>query len=130
MQDHQTIKMKRHLLIISLLSVVMAGCYRDNEEQLYPATGNCDVTNVTYAGTVQPLLQSSGCLGCHSGAGPSGNISLEGYNNVRAVALTGKLFGAINHSPGFSPMPKGGNRMTACNISKIKAWIDAGSNNN
>ena len=130
MQEVKIIKMKKILSIISVISLVLVSCYRDNEEELYPGAGSCDMTNVTYAGTVQPLLQNNGCLGCHSGAGPSGNISLDGFNNVRAVALTGKLFGAINHSPGFSPMPKGGTKMTACNISKIKAWIDAGSNNN
>jgi hypothetical protein len=46
------------------------------------------------------------------------------------VAQNGKLYGAVNHSPGYSPMPKGGTKLSACNISKIKAWIDGGSLNN
>jgi hypothetical protein len=122
--------MKKLISILSIIVTLLVSCYKDNEQELYPATGNCDLINVTYAGTVLPLLQSQGCLGCHSGGAPSGNISLEGYNNVKAVALNGKLYGVINHSPGFSPMPKGGSKMSACNINKIKAWIDAGTNNN
>src|SRR5687767_9895156 len=124
--------MKRNLVIAVLFTIVLSSCYYDVEEQLYPATGggNCETAGVTYASTVLPLLQNNGCMGCHSGGAPSGNISLEGYNNVRTVALNGKLFGVINHSPGFSPMPKGGNKMSACNINKIKAWIDAGATNN
>ena len=118
------------LSILLVTSLMVVSCYRDNEEELYPGNGDCDLTNVTFTNTVHPLLQSNGCLGCHSGGAPSGNISLDSYTSVRAAAQTGKLYGAINHSPGFSPMPKGGTRMTACNISKIKAWIDAGSVNN
>lgn len=117
-------------MIIAILSVVMCSCYYDREDQLYPATGPCETSNVTYVNTVLPVLQNSGCLGCHSGNAPSGNISLEGYENVRAVALNGKLYGTISHSPGYSPMPQGGNKLSTCNINKIKAWIDAGATNN
>ncbi len=122
--------MKSILLILVLYTGFITGCYYDKEDILNPGNGTCDTNGVTYNGTVVPLLQASGCLGCHSGGAPSGNISLATYTNVKAAALNGKLFGAINHSPGFSPMPQGGNKMSSCNISKIKAWIDAGSINN
>lgn len=113
-----------------LLSLAGVGCYYDVEEELYPANGSCDTTGVNYSGSVVSLLQSNGCTGCHSGSSPSGNISLDGYNNVRAAALNGKLYGSINHSAGYSPMPQGGNKMTDCNIRQIKAWIDGGAINN
>ena len=122
--------MKHRIILISLLSIIFYGCYYDTEEQLYPATGPCETTGVTYNSTIVSLLQANGCLGCHSGGAPSGNISLEGYNNVRIVALNGKLYGVVSHSAGFSPMPQGGNKMSSCNINKIKAWVDAGANNN
>lgn len=121
----------KKLSFISIVSLmILSGCYRDNEAELYPVTGSCDTTGVTYLATVAPLLQSSGCTSCHSGAAPSGNISLQTYASVRTVAVNGKLYGAINHVAGFSPMPKGGAKMSSCNISKIKAWVDAGSVNN
>lgn len=110
--------------------IVLAGCYRDNEEDLYPAGASCETTGATYAIAVAPVLQANGCTGCHSGAAPSGNISLQTYAAVRTAAQNGKLFGSINHSPGFSPMPKGGNKLSACAISRIRAWIDAGAPNN
>lgn len=110
--------------------ITLSSCYRDNEEDLYPVTGPCDTNGVTYTNTVAPLLQSNGCISCHSGPAPSGNISLQTHTAVKAVAANGKLYGSISHSPGFSAMPKGGTKMSACNISKIKAWIDAGSINN
>lgn len=122
--------MKKLLIILSTTIVLLSSCYYDKEEDIFPSTGNCDVSAVTYANTVLPLLQNSGCLGCHSGSAPSGNISLSGYNNVKVVAQNGKLFGVINHSPGFSPMPQGGSKMSSCSINRIKAWIDAGAVNN
>ena len=108
----------------------LVSCYYDKEELLFPDNGACDTSGVTYSATVLPLLQSNGCLGCHSGSAPSGNLSLDGYNNVKTIASNGKLYGVISHSAGFSPMPQGGNKMNACSINRIKAWIDAGSLNN
>jgi hypothetical protein len=122
--------MKKKIIILVLTSIILSGCYRDVEELLYPDNGNCNTTGVTFSATVVSLLQSNGCMSCHSGGAPSGNISLEGYSHVRTVAQNGKLYGAISHSAGFSPMPQGGNKMSACNINKIKAWMDAGFPNN
>lgn len=134
MRVHPIIKKQMNRIISILLIVItissMSGCYRDNEEELYPSSGSCDTTGITYSSTVASLLQSNGCVSCHSGSAPSGGILLDSYNSVRSAALNGKLYGAISHTAGFSPMPKNGNKMSACNISKIKAWITAGASNN
>jgi hypothetical protein len=46
------------------------------------------------------------------------------------MAQSGKLLGTINHAAGFSPMPKGGAKLSSCRIATIKKWIDAGMLNN
>lgn len=112
------------------MALTVAGCYYDKEEELYGANGACDTKNITYSLTVSGLMNSYGCLGCHSGPTPDGNINLQGHTNVAAVAATGKLYGSISHAPGFQPMPKGSNKMSPCDISRVKAWIDAGTPNN
>jgi cytochrome c5 len=124
--------MKRTILLATLAAtLVFSSCYYDVEEELYPQVANCNnPTTVSYAQHVVPLLQSNGCLGCHSGGAPSGGINLSNHTAVKARATDGKLYGAINHSPGFKPMPQGGNKMNACDIAKIKSWIDAGAPNN
>ncbi len=91
--------------------------------------GQCDTTNVTYAGFVSPLLTTN-CVGCHSGGAPSGGISLNSHAGVQAVALNGRLYGAISHSPGFEPMPRDSAKMPQCTIDKIKAWINDGAPDN
>lgn len=118
------------VLLIALVSVT-SSCYYDIEEQLYPANGNCDTTAaVNYSSTVKAILSNNNCMGCHSGAGASGGINLDTYTGVSAVVQNGKLYGSISRLPGYSPMPQSGNKMSNCDILKIKKWIDSGSPNN
>ena len=120
--------MKIKLLPALIILLASAGCYYDNEEELY----NCavDVANIKYATTINSMLTSYGCIGCHGTIAPSGNITLNTHAGVKAAAETGQLYGSITHATGFSPMPQGGSKMNACDIKKIKAWIDAGMPNN
>lgn len=108
---------------------LLNSCYYDNMEELYPDNGNCDTTNVSFSNGVWPILESN-CYGCHSGSAPAGNISVENYNDVVKLVENGKLMGTIRHEPGFSPMPKGGNKLSDCNIAKLEAWINAGYHEN
>lgn len=89
----------------------------------------CDTTVYTYTGAVKPIITNQ-CQGCHSGAAPSGGINLTTHAGVQAVALNGKLYGAVNHVPGYSAMPKNGTKLSDCKITQIKKWIDAGAPNN
>jgi hypothetical protein len=122
--------MKRTTISIGMLLLVLSSCYYDKEKELYGTSAPCSTATVTYSGNITNLLTANGCIGCHSGSSPSGNINLQGYANIKASAASGKLFGAVNHSPGFSPMPKGGNQLSNCSIQQLKAWIDAGMPNN
>lgn len=122
--------MRRNKIILAALPLLLLSCTYDKEDELYGANGACDTKNVSYSITVNGLLSAYGCFGCHSGPSPEGNVNLQGYANVKAVASSGRLYGAISHAPGFQPMPQGGNKMSSCDLNKIKAWIDAGAPNN
>jgi hypothetical protein len=125
--------MKRTAILLIIVSVFfgsfsVTGCYYDVEEELY---GNaCDTANVTYSATITGLLNSYGCVSCHSGATPSGSFRLQTHAEVKAKITDGRLLGAINHTPGFAPMPQGANKMNRCDIEKIEAWANAGAPNN
>ena len=90
---------------------------------------NCDTVNVTYSGTVWPIIQNN-CTGCHSGSTPSGNIRLESYSNVRTMAASGDLMGVITQSQGFIPMTQNGNKLSECKIIQTQKWIDDGMPDN
>ena len=122
------------ILLLPLFIILVSGCYYDNEESLYGKPSSvCYTTNVTYSGSVQPIIQTW-CLACHSNqqvaGGAGGGNHLEGYANLRVFALNRRLLGAVEHLPGFSPMPKYGNKLDSCDIAKIKIWVTEGSQNN
>lgn len=94
-----------------------------------PDAGGCNTENVSFAQYVRPVIQNS-CQGCHSGSVPSGNIDLTTYDNVRNIALSGRLYGAISWQNNYENMPFGGNKLPDCSIDKIKSWIDSGAPNN
>lgn len=118
--------MKKYF-IISILSTatIFGACYYDVEEELYP-TLECSTANVTYSGVVEPLLKSK-CYKCHDAANNNGNITLEGYANLKKYVDSGQLLGAIKHSPGYSQMPKNEAQLVECNIQKMEAWITNGA---
>lgn len=93
------------------------------------ASTTCDVSKVTFAKTVKPILDRS-CNGCHAGSAPSGNIDLSTHANVKRYVLDGSLFGSINHDAGFVRMPDGAAKLPSCEISSIKEWIRLGALNN
>lgn len=89
---------------------------------------DCDTVNVTFSGTVMPVIQNN-CTGCHSGATPGGGITLETHSDIVTVADNGRLMGSITHSAGFSPMPQNGDKLSDCTIAQIQKWIDNGTPN-
>lgn len=134
MEHHNNMRKLLILPVLILFAFAFTGCYYDNEEYLYPESAECTTDNMSYANDVWPVINAS-CTGCHSGASPSGNISLENYTDVAAGADIsagnyGSLYGTISHASGNSPMPKGGSKLSDCTISKIKAWIDQGAQDN
>lgn len=125
--------MKRILSILLIIfSTTIAGCYYDNAEKLYPVIStSCDLSNVTFSGTLKPIIQAS-CLSCHSNSTASssgGGIRLENYADVKSSA-SGRLMGAVNHLSGYVAMPQGGGKLTDCEISQLQKWIDNGMLNN
>ena len=123
----------RYIFMTAIIALVVSACYYDNEEHLYPdpiGPSGCDTTNITYSETVVPLLNTH-CNGCHNpdsffGAG----IVLNSYDDLMVFVENGKFWGSINHKPGYSPMPKGGAKLSACNLLKIKKWIEDDALNN
>lgn len=89
----------------------------------------CDASVFTYAAAVKPIIDAN-CVGCHNGAAAPLGINLTTYAGLKTVALDGRLSGAINHQPGFTPMPMNAPKLSDCKISQITKWIQAGSPNN
>jgi len=124
------LNMKKQILTTLAISAILVagGCYYDVEEDLYPIV-DCTTTNMSYANDIVPILQTN-CYICHAQSVSLGNVTLEGYNNLKVYATNGKLVGVINHDSRFPAMPQGAAKLAACNIMKIEAWVADGAPDN
>ena len=115
------------IIIFIILVTTGAGCKYDS--QILLLSTPCDTAIVTFSGTVQPILNTY-CISCHSGPNANNGIRVEDYATVKMLIPNGKLLGSITHSRGFSPMPLGANKLSECDIAKIRQWIVRGAQNN
>ncbi len=90
---------------------------------------NCDTAQFKYGANISTIMNTY-CTGCHGGLAPSAGIILANYTGVRGVAISGRLVGSVSHAPGYSPMPKNASKLSACQITQIRKWVDSGSPNN
>jgi hypothetical protein len=114
--------------IAGLFLTIITGCAYDKEDELYPQAPDCDTANVTYSQTIAPIMVQS-CNVCHSTVVATAGIVTDNYDALRVVAVNGSLSAAVNHTGAF-PMPKDGEKLSDCNLAKIKKWVDAGAPNN
>ena len=89
----------------------------------------CDTANVTFTSSIKPIITAK-CQGCHSSSAPAAGYDYSTYPGIKARVDDKKLWGAINHMTGYSPMPKNGPKLSDCELTQIKKWIDAGAPNN
>jgi uncharacterized membrane protein len=89
----------------------------------------CDPATATFAAGVNTIITTN-CTGCHNNNIANGGINLQGYDNVKTQALSGKLVCVIDHGAGCLPMPQNAARLSNNCIQVIKNWIAAGSLNN
>jgi hypothetical protein len=109
----------------------LLGCKKDKADVLYPTTNNCDTINVTYSNQVAPILTKNCAFsGCHNTATKSAGYAYDSYSETKVSVTNNALIGSIKHLSGFSSMPKGGVKLSNCDINKIQAWINQGALDN
>ena len=64
-----------------------------------------------------------------------GDLTIHGVTQRVRVPGTlelqaNRLLGSVDHAPGYSPMPKGGAQLSACDRAKLRKWVAAGAPNN
>lgn len=119
--------MIRNLLYTGWLlffSFVWGGCSKASEDMLVQP--QCDTVGMRYSVDILPVIAAN-CYSCHANGVVNGDVSLDGYANLKTQADNGNLTGVITHANGYPPMPDNGGRLSDCEISKIKAWIAAGA---
>lgn len=121
--------MKKSVFIFALLLLIsgfFVQCKKDNVESKQQNTANsCDTANVTYS-KIATILSANSCTNCH---GSGASVPLNSYDNVKAIALSGRLIGAVEHLSGYNPMPNSSQKISECDRKTIRAWINQGTKN-
>lgn len=112
-----------YILVALLIGLFMASCGGDDPE---PET--CDTTNVTYTNGAAAIINATCATSpaCHNNDASS-TFKMSDYDQSFAAAGFNKIVGSINHTDGFSNMPKGADKLSQCDIDILTAWIDAGA---
>jgi len=119
---------KQIFLLFAFGSVLLNGCYYDNEEELYP-NSFCDTVNVTYSNKVGDIVRAKCAIpGCHV-AGGGGTGDFTQFSGVSAQVANGKFLQTVKRGPGSIPMPPSG-PLRPCEVQQIEKWIANGAANN
>jgi hypothetical protein len=92
-------------------------------------TDTCALSNVTFSGTILPLLDQY-CGKCHLNGETQGNLSLDLYEDVKKKMVDGSLLGSIQWKGNYKRMPDKAPRMAICDIKTFEKWYADGMPNN
>ena len=113
----------KYLLLLALLVFGMAACGDDDEEEMVPPV----VDAVTYTNDIAAILNTNCTIPtCHNDTDLANGFSLDDFQQAAAAAAFSNFLPAINHEPGFSPMPRNADQLPQGQIDLITAWVDAG----
>lgn len=117
-------KLKIVLFSFAVISLAVFSCKKEKAEEPDPTP---TPISVSFATDIQPIFQQSCGTGgtCHGSTNAADGKVYETHAGAAAVSGA-KTKGAINHSPGFEPMPKDLGKLSSTKIAKIEAWIDGG----
>ncbi|MEO8591114.1 MAG: hypothetical protein ABI432_17170 [Flavobacteriales bacterium] len=117
----------RSILLVLMLGTLLFsnGCYYDNEEELYP-NSFCDTTNITYSGTILPIVQAKCATpGCHVPGGDGAGDFTTYSGIVAKIVNDGPFLPSVRYSPGAIGMPTSG-PLPSCELQQLELWVAAG----
>lgn len=121
------------IVFICLTICLFVSCTYEKANEVKPVNPDiiafCDTSaTISYSAQIAPII-SSRCISCHTA---TDQTKLYDYTHVKANALatSGSLYGAITADGTAIPMPPNTARLSSCDITKIKKWIDSGTPDN
>ena len=127
-------------IIIFIVALLMSACEYEKAADEVQVVEVCDTTTVSYSNTIVPIIQTN-CYSCHSTAVTSGQggLDLENYSLFRSYLnntfqgngiFGSQFYHSVNKSIGALPMPPGNDKLSDCDLAKIRVWIRQGGLNN
>ena len=118
--------------VAALLLGLSAGCtYSHGDPAAVVIPCDASAQTATYAAVISPIFDAN-CRECHASnvaATLGGGNDFGDYKSIKRYPAAG-LLGSIEQAPGYDAMPKGGAKISVCDIERIKAWMAAGEPEN
>ncbi|WP_010523425.1 hypothetical protein [Aquimarina agarivorans] len=114
---------KLFVLIYSVIGLFLMAC--NNKPKV-----NCNTSEqITYTNDVAAVIEEK-CFKCHAPdvyKQKASRNKIYDYQNLKKMAESGFLLGALTHKRGFVPMPyKANKKIDTCSIALISSWISTG----
>jgi len=110
-------KVFRSLVVISVVASVLLSC--DKYQKGYDCTGQTP----TYNNDIKAIYDANcATSGCHNSQYHASGIDLSTYSGATA-ANNDAILGSVEHSSGYSAMPKNAGKLTDTQIKKIYCWM-------
>ena len=111
--------------------LILNSCTKNKGTTQALNNSSCDTAVITYSGTIKPIISANCSIsGCHDSATAASGYDMVTYAGLDQAVQNGRLVGAIEHLPYYSPMPASGGQLSQCQIDDIVAWINQGALNN
>ncbi len=124
--------MKQIFFILTFLSLLISlpqtACYYDNEVEQYGVI-LCDTINVSYSAEIKVILNAN-CISCHTPGGQQESSPFDTYDVLKQYADNRSLIDRVKATDSQQMPPPPAAPLSACDQSKIEAWINAGALNN
>ena len=120
--------MKR--LLFLLFCVYICSCASNVEEEL--SIDICEPERASFSTDILPIITNR-CTSCHGGSNPEYGLNYETHEGILVSVISGKpessdIYRTIKHELG-SGMPKNQEKLSDCDIEKIRNWILNGAKN-
>lgn len=117
--------MKKIITGLSIATFLLAGCYYDKEELLYPGSVvDCSTVNAKFTDVMPIITSRCASGGCHNTASAAGGIVLETYDQIKTMS------GRINQRVIVERTMPPGTPLPPNEIAILKCWINSGVPNN
>lgn len=113
------------LPIITVMTILNAGCYYDKAELLYPdSTADCSTVTATFTKVQSIMTNKCNTSGCHNASDAAGGTVLETFDQVKAKA------NRINQRVIVEKTMPPGTALASEDIAILNCWISSGTPNN
>jgi uncharacterized membrane protein len=113
------------LSIITVMTMLLPGCYYDKAELLYPGRAvDCSTVSGTFTKVKSIMTSKCNTSGCHNAASAAGGTVLETFDQVKAKATRINQRAIVEKT-----MPPNG-ALSSEEIAILTCWISSGTPNN